>query len=781
MADVSSGSACGDTNQIAAAAAACQLLIARRLPPQESHPASDLRPDFDFLSDLTQQIKHLELGADSADQVQSKGDSKAKAPQSESERSELASLYCQRAQRILGFVDYDASARFSTENSSTESSDTSSSEPEEQQEEDDEHSSHDSTADDDNGLLASISVEKALEDAQTAIALAPSFASGYFLAAQCSRCLGNTSRAIEHITLALRFAPQNASDIQQLANQLAVDANESPMQSHAPPLMTPAQILAIFENANQGDDEQTEQQQDEEESGQYTTADETEAFRQTLQAGHQRLASIAASSNLAKLEQMMHQNVHHQCAARNETQDLEIAFEDTASFLWKLLGNPATISALGLADRNDSRDMLAIASSGGSARLLVENRSLRKWVSHTLAPAARRYPTQLGRAPLPSLDSLTSQDACSSRDQLEQTQEAVLAMLVRDALLILTRLLLALAGWRRCTSMPHALLYAELCSDLAKEVGAREGSFSGLSRFEMLCNDAFGRGLLELTPDHNDALQIHQESFQAALAIRDANYELRSHHFIGQAYARMGELALAHAEFSEMLELSRKFGESQIECLAQYELGDCCMQRGNLAQANVHFKLAQTLCHQTAHARGSWRPHSMQQAIAFYAAMKPSRRGAIRVVAAPSTTKPYRRRGSMMPPPPPQQKQEQEPNSTDADTVSRRKVRRPAIWIGPPKLQLEHESGGSRSLLRTLLGEQSEPVIALESSREVAGARREQTATAKLFAHTPTGDSSRPRRPSTCRDSVLAEPLSYAELKSLASAALTSPVRSSGA
>ncbi|TYZ68089.1 hypothetical protein PybrP1_010031 [[Pythium] brassicae (nom. inval.)] len=764
-----------DTNQIAAAAAACQLLFTKHRAAPESQRSPELPPELDLLSELTQQIKILELGGSSEDRTKST-DAKAGGARSECELAELASLHCQRAQRILESVDYDASARLPLallDIAPTDSNTSSSSDgPEER---DEGHIS-------DDGEHTFRGVEQALEDALAATAAAPTSANGHFLAAQCHRCLGSTSRAIEHITRALELAPHDAADdIQQLANELAVDASDLPMRSDAPPLTTPAELLAVFETANQGDEpeEQQQQQQDEEasEPARHDTLDSTddrESFHQVLRAGHQRLAAIAASASLAKLEQMMHQNVHHQCAAHHETHDVETAFNDAAGFLWQLLGNRATVTALGLVDRNGrcgvATDMLAIATSGAGSRLLVESRPLRKWVAQTLAPAARRFPTQLGRAPLATL---AGHAGSAPRDQLPQVQEAVLAMLVHDALLVLTRVLLALAGWRRCTSMPHALMYAELCSDLAKEVGARDGAFSGLSRFEMLCSDAYGRALLELTAEHNDALQVHQESFQAALATRDALYELRAHHLVGQAYLRLRELELAHAEFSEMLELSRAVGDAQMACLAHYELGDCWVQRGNVPQAHAHLKLAQTLCHQTAHARGSWRLHSVRQAIAFYEAMRPARRGAIRAAAAAQSNKPHRRhRGSLVPPPQPQ---EPPGNGSEAETSNATKLRRPAIWIGPPRLRAEHDSGEARSLLRALLGEQTEPQVAANCCGDDARGceKRARTATEKLFARTPTGcGGGKPRRAGAWRDSVFAVPPSYAELKSLAAAAV---------
>lgn len=779
-ADLCRHSSAADVNQLAAAT--CDLLISKSRGKRSSSPQdgsslsfSPFQPEFDSLIDLTRQIGDLQLQPDSKASL-TKGVKVDGTTRGSEHNQQLASLHCQRAQLILECVDFDASALLSSSLFSDAClGDAGNDEPEENEHHDEEH---------DHGATMN-SVEKALEDVSAAITLAPRSADGYFAAAQCARALGRTSRAHEFITQALQLEPDNP-ETQQLAKQLSVDSKETPLESLAPPLMMSLQLFSsVFDVLNQ------EQQQDDDEPENHNGEDNGGTLYQHLLTGHQTLSTIFSSSWLQKLEQMMHQNVHHQCASRGEVRNLEKAFNDTSSLLWKLLEDSQTTSALSLSHASVMEMLAMVATTTtGSHRLFVENRVLRKWIGQTLAPAVRRFLCSLGR---PLAQEIGTDHASNNR------QQVVAVALVRDTLLVLTRVLLAIAGWRRCTSMGHALLYAELCSDLAKEIGASEGSYSGLSRFEMSCSDVYARALLVLTSEHNDALQLHQESLQVAITTKDALYELRCHHFVGQAFMRMSELDLARAEFTEMLQLSQELGESQMECLAQYELGECCVQHGNLPQAQTHFKHAQTLCHQTANARGTWRSQSVQQAIAFYAAMKPTRRGAIRIAPA----KARQRRGSLFrPAPAPQQQQHDElihaSSVSDEINVDVPKLRRPAIWIGPPKLNLEPEHDGKRSLLNTLLGEQTEPILAqsyddeIGSSGSLAPVAETVSVTAKLFAfmtasslqkkpETPKRASEKSRRAGAWRDSVFAIPPSYAELKSLTSSSLLSPVAAGAA
>lgn len=782
MNDACHHSSASDINQLTAAT--CDLLISKSRGKRSSSSqdgsslsVSQFQPELDLLVDLTRQIQELQLEIDSKESL-TKG-SKSDAAKHASEKNQrLAALHCQRAQSILECIDFDASALLSSSLFSEVClGDAGNDEPEENEHHEEGH---------DQGATVS-GVEKALEDALATIPLTPSSTNGYFIAAQCARALGQTSRAIEFATQAHQLEPENPK-IQQLTKHLAVDAKETPLESLAPPLMTSPQLFSsVFDVLNQ----EHQQQQDDDEPEDRIDGEDGEIVFQRFLTGYQTLSAIFSASWLQKLEQMMHQNVHHQCASRDEVRSTEKAFSDTASLLRKLLEDSLVTSALGF-DHTSVQEMLALAipstSTAGNHRLLVENRVLRKWIGQTLAPAVRRFLCSLGRP----LSQETGFGFSNNR------QQVIAVALLRDALLVFTRVLLAMANWRRCTSMAHTLLYSELCADLAKEVGAKEGAYSGLSRFEMMCSDAYARALLVLTPEHNDALQLHQESLQVAITTKDALYELRCHHFVGQAFMRVSELDLARVEFTEMLQLSQALGDSQMETLAQYELGECCVQHGNLPQAQMHFKYAQTLCHQTANAKSTWRPQSVQQAIAFYAAMKPTRRGAIRI--APSKAR--QRRGSVFRSAPAQQQQHDEPSHTaglhtDDQNGNVPKLRRPAIWIGPPKLSLGPEHDGKRSLMKTLLGEQTEPVLVEsgtdDSSSGSPALAKTTSATAKLFASTTTSSSLQQRKPETpkraeksrhagaWRDSVFAIPPSYAELKSLTSSSLQSPVASSTA
>lgn len=801
--------ASSDVNQLAVISCEFDNLLGAKLlsetcsntPEQRS-----LQPEADALVDLTQQIQRLQLGANSSlssETTATASESTTKETKSDTakqqaaeQNQQLTALYCQRAESILRYVDYDASAQLSATLFSAAPSvqDTESDEPE-QQDEGDSSNSRALFHDGDSAPVSTLcGVEKALDDAVTAIALAPDCVDALILAAQSARALGNTTHAVEFIGLARQRTGADVTPrIDQLERELAVDAQTLPLDSLAPPLKTTLELLAVFDTPNQ--DEQQQQQGDdsedesEEPEDRGDISDERERFYETLCTGVRTLHAIVVAPWLANLETMMHENVHHQCASRDDVHALEAAFDTTAAFLGALLAHDLTVVALGLTDHvSNVQELLAavtatLRATGGARRQqLVENRSVRKWLAQTLAPAVRRFPTQIGRMSLSALEAAVANSTGTSQSH----QEAVLAMLMRDALLVLTRVLLAMASWRRCTTMPHALLYAELCADLAKEIGACDGTFSGLSRFELMCSDVYARGLLELTPEHSDALQLHQESLQTALTTKDRSYVLRCHHHVGQAFLRMGELELAQSEFTEILNLSRALGESRIESLAQYELGECCVQRGNLPQAHTHFKHAQTLCNQTANAGGTWRAQSVQQAIAFYTAMKPARRGAIRIATA--KTRPRRgsfvRTASLL--------QQVAPasdalsSSDDESLADAPKLRRPAIWIGPPKLQAKTERDSKRSLVQTLLGEQTDPLI-VDESPDASNEKNQSTPAVtttvaeKLFRtataaavdrpQTPKRSAAKPRRAGAWRDSVFAVPPSYNELRSLAAAA----------
>lgn len=767
------GSSSGDMNQ--AAAAPCQLLATKQRTELTSTDGRESRvsacqPELDFLSDLTKQIQEMQLASDSTKVRPQKKGAKGDSARSDSDNTHLASLYCQRAVSVLEYVDYDAS-RFvsSVYFDKCSSLDAGNDEPEEN--EGDAHAANDQSGDTVQGT------QRALDDALAAISAAPTLASGYFIAAQCWRCVGNDANAMEFALLARQFAPDNA-DIQQLLKQLSSSPKDTHSGDFSPPLMTSPPLLSVFDTPNQ---EQQEQQDESEDHGDHEDGDDTETFCHTLPADYQTLRTVFASSWLKKMEQMMHQNVHHQCATQGEVHDLDTSFHSTASLLWKLLGNHFTTTALGL-EHNSVHEMLATATAvrpGGGFRLLVESRPLRKWITQTVAPAARRF---LEREAGLTLD-------VGSLAQNDSSRKIVVVMLVRDALLVLTRVLLAIGNWRRCTSMPQALFYAEMCSELARELGGGGGGARSTaatrSRLEMVCTDAYAMGLLELTSEYGEALRLHQESLQAAMTAKDAVYEQRCHHHVGKALMRMQEFDIAKAEFTELLALAQELGDAQMECLTQYELGQYCVQRGNLPQAQSHFKQALTLCNQTANMGNTWRPQSMQHAVAFYAAMKPTRRGAIRI--PPPARANLRRESLFCSPPVPQvDVSSSSPSDNGAQTSHAPKLRRPAIWIGPPKLSVaELEHNGKKSLMQALLGEHSEPKNVNRSASSnsdtdatatdgnldapITTADTKTTATAKLFPSAPAAPSGaekaatpprKQRRAAGWRDSVFTIPVS---------------------
>ncbi|KAF1327658.1 hypothetical protein FI667_g7508, partial [Globisporangium splendens] len=149
----------------------------------------------------------------------------------------------------------------------------------------------------------------------------------------------------------------------------------------------------------------------------------------------------------------------------------------------------------------------------------------------------------------------------------------------------------------------------------------------------------------------------------------------------------------------------------------------------------------------------TWRPQSVQRAIAFYAAMKPTRRGAIRI-APPASRSAHRQATQFC------GSQTAAAVSTasngDADsacavtpTNNAPKARRPAIRIEPPPLtNAQLESEGKSSFLQSLfLGKSanSNVVDSINNSsnngRSVASTGK--TAVSKLF---PTASASAPQQ-----------------------------------
>ncbi|KAE9080818.1 hypothetical protein PF010_g22241 [Phytophthora fragariae] len=179
--------------------------------------------------------------------------------------------------------------------------------------------------------------------------------------------------------------------------------------------------------------------------------------------------------------------------------------------------------------------------------------------------------------------------------------------------------------------MGHSLAYAEMGYDLAKQLRENGTDPAAWSRLEMQCAEAFATALLQRNAGHNEALKTFRDALQGALHVGDQEYELRARLHVAKTLRLMEEPEIAHAELVQLLERSRALNDVQMEAMAEYEMGEHFVQQEDLESAQEHFRAAQTLCNRTANCGDSWRPRSIQQAIAFYARLRPTaRRGAMR-------------------------------------------------------------------------------------------------------------------------------------------------------
>ncbi|KAF4320505.1 hypothetical protein BBO99_00007296 [Phytophthora kernoviae] len=145
------------------------------------------------------------------------------------------------------------------------------------------------------------------------------------------------------------------------------------------------------------------------------------------------------------------------------------------------------------------------------------------------------------------------------------------------------------------------------------------------------CAETRASALLQRSSGYEEALKIFRASLQAAIDTGDQEYELRGRLHITKTLRLMDKPDVAHAELEQLLARSRALNDVHVEAMTQYELGEHFVQRDELETAQDHFKAAQTLCNRTANCGNSWRPRSIQQAIAFYSRLQPStRRGAMR-------------------------------------------------------------------------------------------------------------------------------------------------------
>jgi len=513
----------------------------------------------------------------------------------------IAALYVQRAATLLEYADYDASVSLPLDALACPIDASDQSLTQQQAE-----------ADERRAQIMVHAVQQALEDATKALQLAPHRVEGYFLSAQCFRSSGMTEDAGRMITEAVDMLPGNAQ-IVQLAKEIAVEraTKEQATLTRFPVIITTPEAIAASIDSDLSHLAITDAPEETHEGDNNDEGDgsSVRATWQRIATEFETLRVISESPQLARLEDMMHSNVHHQCACSGDARHLEHALKTVISFLLLII---RSCRVLGFAiDSQSLEDMIkAKLERADWYHFVIQDRAVRKWIVQTLVPVTRSTPVSL------------------------ESEPSIGVKLLRDGLVLLTRVLLAVGGWRRCTAMPHALGYAELSHDLAKELSSSFSSCSsssssviqGLTRLEMACSDVFGVALRDLLSDFGEALALHQDSLETAVLTKDRAYELRCHHLIGQALLRMKEPVLAQAEFMQLLVQSQEEANAAMESLARFELGESCVQRGELDDALIHFKYARTICNQTGSCSGMWRMQSVHRAIDFYAALRPAKR-----------------------------------------------------------------------------------------------------------------------------------------------------------
>ncbi|KAE9000672.1 hypothetical protein PR001_g18728 [Phytophthora rubi] len=566
--------------------------------PQLVMPVKQLTllADLHLLQQLTQQLQTATLNSASNNHDDDDGVASANV-----ETESLASLYCRRAAALLAFVDYDVTTTVPLDILASGPSS--------------------STVRDEANQPAPMleAVRQALQDAQAAAALSSNnatIAEAHLLSANCSRSLGELSHARAFAALAAAALPGSTA-VTSLAEQLDVEARADNAEL-VPKLRL---SLAAFPTSTTADVEQEEDGNNNDQPEQRATKSsavapllsaespaEQSSFWHQVAPQFQTLEEAANSSWLEKLERLMHQNVHHRCAQPVEVRQLDATLQAAFATLALLLRSSVACSVLELDMRDDAAartlEKLAQAASS-SPQTLVQNRTARKWIVYTWAPIVRLASSSLSTSPLIDLST--------------------------DVLVMLARLLQASGSWRRCTAMGHSLAYAEMGYDLAKQLRENGTDAAAWSRLEMQCAEAFATTLLQRNAGHNEALKTFRNALQGALHVGDQEYELRARLHVAKTLRLMEEPEIAHAELVQLLERSRALNDVQMEAMAEYEMGEHFVQQEDLESAQEHFRAAQTLCNRTANCGDSWRPRSIQQAIAFYARLRPTaRRGAMR-------------------------------------------------------------------------------------------------------------------------------------------------------
>ncbi|KAL7688565.1 putative tetratricopeptide-like helical domain superfamily [Plasmopara halstedii] len=520
-------------------------------------------------------------------------------------KNDLASLYCRRAAALLTFANYDATMLVPLDILAVEASVS-------------------------NPLLKETNqsaemleaVQQALKDAQAAAALASDqaiLAEAHLLSAYCSRSLGEISNAQAFTALAASAFPDNAA-IKDLAEQLDVEARTELVDLVPRLRMTfakvstlataDAQALKDMCRNNGENNDQPDQCEIKMSMPLTTTAVEQNAFWSQV-APHFQVFEVAAHSSwLNSLARLLHLNVHHCCALPHEARQLDAALQATFAILAHLLRSKAACSTfnLNMSDDSAAKTVEKLTQAAAfSTQSVVQNRIARNWIVQMWAPAVRRVMISTDQSPLIDL-------SC-------------------DVLMMLARLLQASGSLRQCTSMSHSLAYAQMGYNLAKafcDVGNH-----GSLRLEIQCAEAYALALLQRANDYEKALMKFHEMLQVALNIGDQEYELRSRFHVVKTLRILGKEDIAHAELVLLLERSRSLNDVHMEAIAEYEMGKHFILQDDTYTALEHFRAAQALCNRTANCADSWRAASIQQAIAFYARLRPiARRGAIRCSAS---------------------------------------------------------------------------------------------------------------------------------------------------
>ncbi|EGZ14051.1 hypothetical protein PHYSODRAFT_513930 [Phytophthora sojae] len=561
-----------------------------------------LLADLHLLQQLTQQLQAATLSTASNNHDDDDGVAAANA-----ETESLATLYCRRAAALLAFVDYDVTT--------TVPLDILASGP-----------SSSSVRDEANQPAPMLeAVRQALQDAQAAAALSSNnatIAEAHLLSANCSRSLGELAHARAFAALAAAALPGSYA-ITSLAEQLDVEARADTAEllpklrltSAAFPTSNSVSIAgaADVEQEEDGNNNDQPEQRVTKASAvapllSIETPAEQSSFWHHVAPHFQTLEEAANSPWLEKLERLMHQNVHHRCAQPNEVRQLDAALQAAFAALALLLQSSVACSVLGLDMRDDAaaRTLEKLTQTASSSpQTLVQNRTTRKWIVCTWAPIVRLASSSPSTSPLTDLSN--------------------------DVLVMLARLLQASGSWRRCTAMGHSLAYAEMGFDLAKILRESGTDPATWSRLELQCAEAFATALLQRSSGQNEALKTFRDALQGALHVGDHEYELRARLHVAKTLRLMEEPEIAHAELDQLLVRCRALNDVHMEAMAEYEMGEHFVQQEDLETAHEHFRAAQTLCNRTANCGDSWRPRSIQQAIAFYARLRlTARRGAMR-------------------------------------------------------------------------------------------------------------------------------------------------------